>query len=281
MVAIPKDARGRAVWNMRAVEHRDLARNDAPRRLYRPSTAGPKVRLPALVKHRPASVVLWSDDQRMLVVTGLRRRSSNGKTGAMLQAWILPVGVNPSTAVRTGEDEVVCGTCPHRPVLHRETGAGRCYVKVDKAPASVWKAVARHNLRAMPQDVALALVAEAAAGGALLRWGAWGDPGYLPLDLVERVSALFRGRTGYTHRWRERPDLRPFVMASVDSETEAREAWAQGWRTFRVMVKGDGRMARTVLCPASKEAGYRTTCADCRLCGGSDVAARSVEIFKH
>lgn len=55
-----------------------------------------------------------------------------------------------------------------------------------------------------------------------------------------------------------------------------------GHRTFRVIpdksaiVKG-----AEILCPASKEAGYRTTCNSCGLCGGNTVKAKSIAIVAH
>jgi hypothetical protein len=64
-------------------------------------------------------------------------------------------------------------------------------------------------------------------------------------------------------------------MASVDSEQEARAAQAAGWRTFRVKVSTDPKLEREVTCPASKEAGQRTTCEDCRACGGLSAKARA------
>jgi hypothetical protein len=71
-------------------------------------------------------------------------------------------------------------------------------------------------------------------------------------------------------------------MRSIDSLEEAYEAWANGQRTFRVVksvneiVKG-----KEILCPASKEAGRRVQCADCRLCSGSRVQAKSIAIPVH
>jgi RecJ-like exonuclease len=40
--------------------------------------------------------------------------------------------------------------------------------------------------------------------------------------------------------------------------------------------------ANEVLCPASKEAGKRTTCAACKLCGGTSTASpKSIAIPMH
>ena len=38
---------------------------------------------------------------------------------------------------------------------------------------------------------------------------------------------------------------------------------------------------KEILCPASKEAGYRTTCDSCKLCSGSNISAKSIAIVAH
>jgi len=72
-------------------------------------------------------------------------------------------------------------------------------------------------------------------------------------------------------------------MQSADTYAQAQAAWAQGQRTFRV-VQGvdDIDLENEVLCPASKEAGKRTTCAACKLCGGTSTrSAKSIAIPMH
>jgi hypothetical protein len=36
-----------------------------------------------------------------------------------------------------------------------------------------------------------------------------------------------------------------------------------------------------VLCPASEEAGKRTTCENCQLCSGNAIKAKNVAIYAH
>lgn len=66
------------------------------------------------------------------IVGIITRFSSNRKTGAMDQLWILREDINPLTAVKKGGDVSVCGDCKHRPSL-----GGACYVKVFQAPNQV------------------------------------------------------------------------------------------------------------------------------------------------
>ena len=69
--------------------------------------------------------------------------------------------------------------------------------------------------------------------------------------------------------------FRLLCMASADTEQEAREAQTMGWRTFRVKEASAPKLAREVTCPASKEAGVKTSCEDCRACGGTSSKARA------
>jgi len=49
-----------------------------------------------------------------------------------------------------------------------------------------------------------------------------------------------------------------------------------------VKAEAAPKLADEVTCPASKEAGHRTTCADCCLCGGKAVKTRkSIVINSH
>src|SRR5207248_2254991 len=67
----------------------------------------------------------------------------------------------------------------------------------------------------------------------------------------------------------------------VETEDDARLAWAAGWRTFRAMHAAEQPESAEVLCPASKEAGYRTQCVRCQLCKGTQSEAKSVAIYAH
>lgn len=97
----------------------------------------------------------------------------------------------------------------------------------------------------------------------------------MPTYVIEEVISRAQGWTGYTHLWRTcDPKLTRYLMASVDSEHEARMARAMGWKTFR--VKGEGQLTNygEITCPASEEMGFRTTCFRCGMCDGrkTDIA---------
>lgn len=229
------------------------------------------------------------------VVAILQRGSNNAKTGSMAQLWILSGDVDPITASRTGADFAVCGNCKHRgkSAPNKSTGwaAERsCYVNLGQAPLGIYKAFKRgaYSKAETIGDV------QALLHGQTLRLGAYGDPGALPEGMIELMVQMTSGHTGYTHSQTVFNDARKLetiakhTMLSADSKHEAIHAHNRGFRTFRVIPiaawKENGRselLQNEILCPASKEMQYRTTCGECKLCGGSEQKAKSIAIVAH
>jgi len=204
------------------------------------------------------------DGKRVIVLlTGLAKSSANTKTGDMLQTWIMLYDTAPHEAIKTGDDSSVCGNCPLRPYIFKRTlEADRvspkpCYVLAWQAPLKTWKA--NRDLDVTPREAIPALIA-----GRIVRGGSYGDPNAVPAW----VWTVLNARTGYTHQWSTHPALQDTVMASVHSNSERRAAKALGFRTFRIIADVAELRDREILCPASKEAGARTTCAKCGLCDG-------------
>jgi hypothetical protein len=195
----------------------------------------------------------------VVIATGLKSASANSKTGAMIQTYILRADVAPTDAIRSGEDSSICGACPHRGA---GDGSGRtCYVNVGQGPLSVFRAYQRG---VYPRVTDWSVFSHR-----VIRFGTYGDPAAAPVRIWKYLAALAKGRTGYTHQWRTRPDLRDYCMASVDTEAEALEARAAGWRYFRVALPGAAaRLESEAICPASAESGKKLTCSTCLACSG-------------
>lgn len=182
-------------------------------------------------------------------------------------------------ALRSGDDESICGSCPHRPLLAAAAGAAPCYVNVGRAPLAVWQAYKRGRYERAP----LAVVAQALAGKRL-RLGTYGDPAAAPVYVWRAIVALVAGHAGYSHQWQapwfDHAAWAGLVMASADSVEEAALANVYGMRVFRVSIGLDVQPGE-ISCPASEEAGRRTTCANCLLCGGTSKRAKDIVIADH
>lgn len=223
---------------------------------------------PSLIDGAPIVVVaLWS--------------KANRKTGGMLQTYVIREDIDPLQASKTGEDASICGDCPHRGTptedpAKKQAQGRTCYVLLGQGPLIVYRALHRGRY----PDAQSAEARAALGRGRLVRIGTYGDPGAVPGKVWEDLISQAQGWTAYTHRIGWRPDL---AMQSADSYAEAQEQWAKGRRTFRVVAKTeDIDLTREVLCPASKEAGQRTTCAACKLCNGTaSKSPKSVAIPLH
>ncbi|UPT95469.1 hypothetical protein J4G48_0040660 [Bradyrhizobium barranii subsp. apii] len=218
------------------------------------------------------------------IALGLNTGGSNSKTGHMVQVYILRADMNPLTAVQNGSDKAICGSCPHRGRIITDPNTGMlkniersCYVTLMHGPRVVWDAYQRGLYPDIPLAKARKLLARR-----VVRLGSYGDPGAVPFRIWEQALDQVTELSGYTHLWRDFPTLSAFCMASCDSEADRVEAKALGFRTFRVRGKDDPKLAGEGHCPASKEMGKATQCAQCLLCGGARSEAKAdITIIAH
>ena len=212
------------------------------------------------------------------IMTGHEDPSDNDKTGAIPQVWILRSDIAPHEAIKTGDDSAVCGDCPLRPSVAAK-GEPVCYVRTFQAPLSIYRKHERGGYGYVDADSLARISAPT------IRIGAYGDPAAVPLHVWDTLASLTGAKIlGYSHQWRKVPQIARYAMASVESSADAQEAHALGFRTFRVMskVRNEAPNRGEALCPASKEAGYRKTCATCGACDGTARGNRaSIAIFEH
>lgn len=215
--------------------------------------------------------------------------SKNTKTGGMIQTHIIRSDVSPLESSKTGADYSICGDCMHRgkPTSNplKKTAEGRtCYVNLGQGPTMVYKRFKRGGYPIATPDQITVIGA-----GKTIRLGTYGDPSAVDSTVWNLLLKESIGHTGYTHQHKTNDESAyALSMYSADSVQDARSAHSKGYRTFRVIPVNQWQqhgktalMNNEVLCPASKEAGYKSTCNDCKLCAGSSVNAKSIAIVAH
>jgi len=220
----------------------------------------------------------------VVIANRIVAESANAKTGAMVQTFVIRSDMHPVEALTTGADIGVCGDCKHRPILAKASGEAPCYVQVGKSVASVYAAYKRGRYARPDIDYDKRILPDLFAGLAF-RMGTYGDPTAAPYQVWRAATVKAAFVNGYVHQWLNAKfaAFKFLCMASADTEAEMQLAHSMGWRTFRVrdtaapLAKGI-----EIMCPASKEAGYKTDCASCKACGGLSAKAKvSIAIMPH
>jgi hypothetical protein len=239
------------------------------------------------VKSQPLGFIVYEGPSMIdgspivVIVNKIFTASDNAKTGDIVQTFIIRSDINPLEALSTGDDIGVCGNCEHRPALVKAgNGKAPCYVNVGQSVAGVYKAYKRGRYTiASAQFVAQFLA------GKTLRLGTYGDPYAAPVAIWHDLAKGADRRVGYSHQWETIGfDVKAWsslVMASADSEEQRVSANALGLRTFRVSQPGTIPAKGEISCPASAESGRKTTCSDCKLCGGTSIKAKNIVIQDH
>ena len=233
---------------------------------------------PAATKDEPP--VKWYESGREIwrgkslingdnIVAILTLRSDNRKTGDMCQLYILHADVDPVQAIRLRKDDAVCGNCHLR-----QNMGGPCYVYIAQDPLNVWKAWYNGAYPKLAPENFYKLK------GLPVRFGAYGDPGALPVHILNELKKHIGNHTGYTHRWKNESvqALQPLCMASVETPEQQQEASAMGWRTFRIIRSGDALLPDEVLCPHTT---HGVQCVNCQLCKGTSLRAKNIAVHVH
>ena len=221
------------------------------------------------------------DGAPIMVVAVISKR--NRKTGAMLQTYIMRSDIDPRHASAQGLDFSICGNCPLRGEINpggKQAKNRPCYVVLGQGPTGVFKGFKKGIYGEAYSFDAIAAIGE----GRMIRIGTYGDGAAVPAYVWQALLSRANGHTAYSHQsGLAQSAFDPAIyMVSADSEAQARAAWESGRRTFRVInTVGDIVKGKEILCPASKEAGAKTTCFSCGLCGGNGVKAKSIAIPAH
>ena len=170
----------------------------------------------------------------------------------------------------------VCFDCPFRAYL-------KCYTHKYKQCAgflSMLKSIAREfkNVQEIPSIHLLEKKIVEISNDKYIRFGAYGEPTLIPLGLVSGMVNASKSHTGYTHQWAKKPDYAAFFMASTHNESQANMAKKIGFRSF---IATDKKLENAVICPASNEAGFKSTCEKCGLCSGERKGTKNIQILEH
>jgi hypothetical protein len=265
----PRTTRTAKVRPLADVVAQNVRRNPGPWTIGARLTKRPK----------PNGFVIYEGPSRInpkvaivVIATGFRTGTANGKTGAMIQTWIIVRTTNPIEALALGLDAAICGGCDHRPQVLYVDKKGRpkyakrtCYVDI-RPVLTIYKAF----LDGAYPRLTSSQLADAFAGRKV-RLGSYGDPAAVPLAIWQLVTSKAEMHTGYTHQWKSERlrDVTALCQASVDTPEQAAAAWTLGLPTFRVKTANEPLLPGEFACPASAEAGKRTTCAECGACDGS------------
>ena len=213
-------------------------------------------------------------DGAPIVGVAITKKSSNSKTGNMVQTYILlDNGKSPVDNAKALLDSSICGDC-----IHRRGLKGSCYVNLGQGPRAVADGIVRgiypHSLEQAAQ----------ACTGRIVRLGAYGDPAAIPFEYWQALLVNASGNTGYSHQWKTgiNPKVMEYCMASADTPEQALHAQALGYRTFRVKTAAQVNFKNEFTCPASAEGGKRKLCFECKACdGGIDTRKANPVIIVH
>ena len=204
----------------------------------------------------------------------------NTKTGLMVQTYILCQNIDPRDANKTGADFSICGTCPLKGIptmdpKRKLAEKRKCYVRIDQGSLIVWKAYQNGSYQKTNDISEL-------GRGRMVRLGTYGDPAAVPSYVWHQLLEDAIGHTAYSHQNDIIPIDKKIFMGSADSLEHAKKFWNDNIRTFRVIQNLNEIQKNEILCPASKEAGRKSTCTKCKLCSGtSSNSKKSIAIVQH
>ena len=175
-------------------------------------------------------------------------------------------------------DQAVCFDCPFSQNRGCYTAKIEQYMGFLSSLRSIGKKQQWEDIPEYSDSIAQQIVNM--AKGRYVRLGTYGEPSLIPLPLMSQVCGASKSWTGYTHQYMRKPEYAPYLMASLHSDRQMTYAERLGFRAF---IASKERLAKPfVNCPASNEAGFKSTCSACGLCSGtSGKGSKSVWILEH
>ena len=204
------------------------------------------------------SMKVWESKRKGIFASihKIKTKSLNSKTGDMTGLYILPIDMSPTDSIKYKQNDKQCGDCPIK---------SECYVN----PVTVnspWRSKVNEIVSWFKGDFVKPI-----------RLGVYGDPGLVPLPILQRLVKKAPKHTGYTHQWHKiKKEYSEVLMASIDNLFA--EQWGctpiqlkklanrKGYRTFRVVNEGQEIDTDEMPCPNYT---HGTQCVDCGLCDGN------------
>lgn len=215
-------------------------------------------------------LVIWEGESLIdgssivLLMTGLIY-STNRKTGNQLQTWIMRSDIHPIEAVKTGDDESICGSCSRRGQgKNTDTGIRTCYVAVHQSPTQVWRTYKNNDYARYNESYNPFLNRRS------LRMGSYGDPAAVPIEVWKNLIDVTYGHTGFTSQWRDEyaKPLKGLVQASCNSVEDMELAKSMGWKTYTSLPVGHPKVKGLLECRFKSSDGT-IKCEQCMLCDGT------------
>jgi len=208
------------------------------------------------------------------IVFNFQFKSKNSKTANMVQIFAIPLEWIIDGKI--GDDKSICFDCTF-------AGGNGCYVRKGQSMMGlISKVKSLHRKLDSIKEYSFEVEEQILinCNGRFVRFGSYGEPILLGESLVSKIASIALGWTGYTHQWAYSRNSwsSKFFMASVEGDVMKKVANKMGFRTFLVGTSND----KSVVCPASKEAGHKTTCEKCNLCSGTEGKADcNIKILPH
>lgn len=212
-------------------------------------------------------MILHESNNIVIIITF---KSGNIKTGDMAQIWIMRSDIDPVEAIKQNIDDIICFECIHR--LNRT-----CYINPGQAPLKVYEAYKKGLYEPLDLDrLAHELRYKT------VRFGAYGEPVLIPLDIVKHIIKNSMSYTGYTQQWNnpKYKEYRTIFMASIESDKQLKQTKKLGIRSYRVTNNENDIKSNEIICPNVTKG---ITCNLCTLCDnqGKHKNAKSIVVPVH